>query len=339
MKIMIIGSGMMGSAMAVPALDNGHSVVLVGTPLDEKIIDGLKKDNYHITLKRELKGDISFKQFKEIESDIPECDILICGVSSFGAEWFAENVIPYLKSGQKVLAITKGLHLNNENQLIPFPVWFSELRRDVSFNAVGGPCISFELADRIHTEVAFCGKDRSILTEIRNVFSTDYYHISITDDINGIETAVALKNAYAMAVSLAIGVYTENDSAKPEKYNAQAGLFYEAVSEMKKIIRLLGGSENALMFGAGDLFVTVFGGRTRRLGIILGSGNTFTVALKMLKGVTLESVAIIRLLGNYFGKSLSSYPLMEHIFKRITENIIPEIPWDKMICDYFIGEN
>ena len=29
MKIVIIGSGMMGSAMKVPALDNGHSVVLV----------------------------------------------------------------------------------------------------------------------------------------------------------------------------------------------------------------------------------------------------------------------------------------------------------------------
>ena len=41
----------------------------------------------------------------------------------------------------------------------------------------------------------------------------------------GIETAVALKNAYAMAVSLAIGAYTKNDPSLPEKYNAQAGLF------------------------------------------------------------------------------------------------------------------
>ena len=84
MKIVIIGSGMMGSAMAVPALDNGHTVTLVGTPLDTEIIDGLKQSNYHKMLKRELKGDISFKQFEEIKGNIPECDILICGVSSFG---------------------------------------------------------------------------------------------------------------------------------------------------------------------------------------------------------------------------------------------------------------
>ena len=71
MKIVLIGSGMMGSAMSVPALDNGHSVVLVGTPLDTEIIDGLKESGYHKTLKRELKGDISFKQFEEIKDNIP----------------------------------------------------------------------------------------------------------------------------------------------------------------------------------------------------------------------------------------------------------------------------
>lgn len=50
---------------------------------------------------------------------------------------------------------------------------------------------SFELADRIHTEVAFCGKDKDILNELRAALKTEYYHISVTDDIAGIETAVA----------------------------------------------------------------------------------------------------------------------------------------------------
>ena len=192
MKIVIIGSGMMGSAMAVPALENGHSVVLVGTPLDNDIIDGLKTNGYHKTLKRKLVGDIAFKQYDDISEKIPNCDILVCGVSSFGAEWFAENVIPNLKSGQKVLAITKGLHKQEDGKLIPFPIWFANLRSDIYFNAVGGPCISFELAVKIHTEVAFCGKDKEILSILRNAFATNYYHISITNDINGIDVTAAL---------------------------------------------------------------------------------------------------------------------------------------------------
>ena len=37
--ITIIGSGMMGSALAFPAFENGNEVRLVGTPLDKEIID------------------------------------------------------------------------------------------------------------------------------------------------------------------------------------------------------------------------------------------------------------------------------------------------------------
>ena len=49
--IAIIGSGMMGSALAFPLSDNGHHVRLVGTPLDAAIISSLKAENYHPTLK------------------------------------------------------------------------------------------------------------------------------------------------------------------------------------------------------------------------------------------------------------------------------------------------
>ena len=85
----------------------------------------------------------------------------------------------------------------------------------------------------------------------------------------------------------------------------------------------------------GDLYVTVFGGRTRRLGAILGSGTEFTAAREMLAGVTLESVAIIELLGRYFGSKISEYPLMQHIHELITQNTLSDIPWNEFICDYF----
>ncbi|MBQ7208587.1 MAG: hypothetical protein IJS01_12385 [Lentisphaeria bacterium] len=50
--VTIIGAGMMGSAMARPASDNGHSVRLIGSPLDGAIIDALKAGKDHPTLKR-----------------------------------------------------------------------------------------------------------------------------------------------------------------------------------------------------------------------------------------------------------------------------------------------
>ena len=42
-KIVIIGAGAMGSAFALPCLDNKHDINIVGTHLEDKFIDGLKK--------------------------------------------------------------------------------------------------------------------------------------------------------------------------------------------------------------------------------------------------------------------------------------------------------
>ena len=53
--ITFIGAGQMASALTVPAFENGHEVRLVGTPLDRDVIDGLRKDNFHINLKRTCK--------------------------------------------------------------------------------------------------------------------------------------------------------------------------------------------------------------------------------------------------------------------------------------------
>ena len=46
-KITILGAGMMGSALAFPAAENGNEVHIVGTCLDDEIIDGYIKTRKH----------------------------------------------------------------------------------------------------------------------------------------------------------------------------------------------------------------------------------------------------------------------------------------------------
>ena len=45
--VTLIGSGQMASALTFPLYENGHEVRLVGSPLDNEIIDRLREDNYH----------------------------------------------------------------------------------------------------------------------------------------------------------------------------------------------------------------------------------------------------------------------------------------------------
>ncbi len=333
--ITIVGSGMMGSAMAFPACDNGHKVRLVGTPLDREIIDRAKTDGYHITLKRRLPDGVECYQIEELNTALEGCDLLIGGVSSFGIEWFGDEVLPKIPKSLLVISITKGLHTTNDGEFVSFPDYLATKPGcgGISLNAIGGPCISFELADRHHTFVAFCGHDIEILKKIKNMLATDYYHINITDDVIGLETAVAMKNAYALGVALAIGMAeNKNGIGCAEEYNPQAALFAQSVRETIELLRIAGGCANEILYNAGDLYVTVFGGRTRKIGAYLGRGMTFTQAREKLKGVTLESVAIAQVVVDALkqrGENLSKFPLLCHIYDMITKNITVDVPWKK----------
>ena len=108
MKIItIIGAGMMGSALAFPARENGNTVRIVGTPLDREIIQVCCKTGRHPKFNRDFPEGISYYQFEELSDALPGTDFVICGGSSFGVEWYAENVLPVLPEGM-VMPMPKG---------------------------------------------------------------------------------------------------------------------------------------------------------------------------------------------------------------------------------------
>lgn len=337
--ITIVGAGMMGSAMSIPASDNGHEVRIVGSPLDREIIEKAKENGYHITLKRQLPDNIKYYQAEELDKAMENCDLLIGGVSSFGVEWFGEKVLPNISKEIPVLSITKGLHALADGTLASLPDYLAAKHgcEGLSLNAVGGPCISFELADRHDTVVAFCGHNIDELIKIKDMLSTDYYHINLSTDVIGVETAVAMKNAYALGVSLAIGMAeAKNGIGCKEEYNQQAGLFAQSTREMYRLLKIAGGKEEQILYGAGDLYVTVFGGRTRKIGTLLGRGLTYEQAADELRGVTLESVAITKVVIEALKKldsagkaEIGQFPLLMHIYDMITGKATVDVPWQK----------
>lgn len=344
--ITIIGAGMMGSAMAFPACRNGNTVRLVGTPLDRAIIAHGQKTQEHLTLTHDVNGvktsfrmpdQVTFHYYEELADCMKGADLLICGVSSFGLQWFCENVIPTIPAELPVLSITKGMidDGNNCGNLISYPEYMLRFTdKALKINAVGGPCTSYELADLDPTEVTFCGEDIELLRWIRSLFETDFYHISLSTDVRGVECSVALKNAYALGVSLAIGLSYRREGRVFEHYNSQAALFGQAAREMSMLLTLCGSASDCIWLGVGDLYVTVFGGRTRRIGTLLGEGKTFDEAMEILKGVTLESIVIARRTADAVlemaksGRaSTADFPLLMHIRELLVDGALVNVPW------------
>jgi len=332
--ITVIGSGVMGSAMSFPARTNGHTVRLVGTMLDREIITHLKETGYHLNLKRILPDNVEYYQLEDLNKAMDNTDLIIGGVSSFGVEWFSENIIPCLPTDIPVLSVTKGMINQTDGSLISYPGYYSSKAPGKDFCAIGGPCTSYELADSDNTHVCFCGNNANSLLVMKSLLETPYYNISITTDIEGLECAVALKNAYALAVSLTVGLSLKRDNTL--HYNSQAAVFGQSIKEMRKLLALYGYNEENIIYGAGDLYVTVFGGRTRQIGTLLGMGHSFDSAMQELDGITLESVVIttrigesVKTLVNNGKANINDFPLMNHIYNIITKNEPVNIPWSK----------
>ena len=337
--ITMIGAGQMASALSFPLRENGHEVRLVGTPLDREIIEELRKSRYHLNLKRTLPEGIRAYQIGEVYEALENADVVVNGVSSFGLDWFSEEMLPVLPEHVPLLSITKGLMDTEEGGLIPYPYLLEErlpAGKKLDINAVGGPCTSYELADRDDSHVAFCGRNMETLRYLKGIFACPYYHVSLSTDVKGVECEVALKNAYALGVTLAVGLSEKRDQKIGAiHYNSQAALFGQSLREMKELIAFLGGGEENLIFGGGDLYVTIYGGRTRKLGTLLGRGLKIEEALQELSGVTLESVVVarrtaraVRRLSEQGKLCLSDFPLLMYVDALLQGKEAGEIPWE-----------
>ena len=340
--ITIIGAGMMGSALAFPARENGNDVRLVGTHLDREIIEGCRKTGRHPKFVKDFPAGVKYYQIEELDEAMEGADFVIGGVSSFGVQWFGEEILPRIPENVPVITVTKGLMDQPDGTLITYlDLWeqmLSSKGKKLCLNAIGGPCTSYELVAHDQTEVSFCGKDMDVLRMIKSAMATDYYHISLSTDIVGVESAVALKNGYALGIALTIGLNQKQFGLDSElHFNSQAAVFGHAVREMAKLLQLQGaGTLDNLVLGAGDLYVTVYGGRTRLVGILLGRGLNIHEAKAELNGVTLESLVVaervaraVRVKADRGLLNIEEFPLLMHIDEIITQGKEVNIPWEK----------
>lgn len=338
--ITIVGAGMMGSALAFPARENGNEVRIVGTHLDRDIIDACRATGKHPKFDTAFPSGISYHQIEEIKTALAGADFVIGGVSSFGVDWFADQVLPLIPDGTPVLTVTKGLMDTGDGKLLTYPdLWqkkLDELVKTIPLNAIGGPCTSYELVAHDQTEVTFCGGDLSVLQKLKKAMQTDYYHISLSTDVTGIESAVALKNGYALGIALTIGLNQKKFGNDVLHFNSQAAVFGQATKEMYRLLEYQNAlSLNNLCVGVGDLYVTVYGGRTRLVGILLGKGMNIDEAKAELKGVTLESLVVAERVARAVKIAIEKgtlcekdFPLLLHIDQILREKKEVNIPWE-----------
>jgi len=348
--VTVLGSGIMGSALAIPLADNGHEVRLVGTHLDREIIDSVKATGIHPGLALELPPSVGAYQLEEAEAAFDGAEIALSGVNSFGVRWAGERLASLLRPGMLVLAIAKGMEATDDGSLRILPDVLAdpvpeEVRAQVPFSAIVGPSIAGEVAVRRDTSVLFAGPDQAALDRLAELFRTDSYHVWTTTDLLGAEICAAMKNCYALSVGFAEGVLdrigASNDPYRA--HNVEAALFAQGALEMRRMVHVLGGRPETAdgLAAVGDCYVTSAGGRNVRVGRLLGAGMGFSEAWERLGHITLEGAAAIRVIGSALPKLTErgligpdELPLLRHLYEVIALERPLDVPWAR----FFGGE-
>ena len=349
-KIVVFGSGIMGTALAFPSAENGNEVHLVGTFLDRESIESIQTTGVHPNLDLKVPESVQAHQLEEAAEVIKDADVVMGGVNSFGVEWAGEQLAAMMQPGQHFLCVTKGMRADEDGNLKLLPdVYRSyfdpKLADSITWNAVVGPSIAGEVAVHHDTAVVFTGEDKEALEYLAGLYRTDYYHVWTSTDFVGHETGAATKNIYAFAAGFADGLLRsqgkEND--RYVMYNMGAALFAQGQKELRSFVKFMGGKPETAdgLGGVGDMFVTSMGGRNVKAGGYVGEGIPFSrVRDELMKGVTLEGVAAINVVGAALRKLTErgvvreeEYPLCRFLYSVVAEDAPLDIPWDKFFAD------
>jgi len=328
----------------MPLADNGHRISLVGTHLDDDIIEHIHETRVHPGLRTRLADNVTPYPIVALAGEIKDADLVVLGVNSHGVDWAVRTLSPLMRPDVPVVMVTKGLHGDGQTlSILPhalqqgFPASF---RDRLNINAIGGPSIAGELAARRHTCVQVTGKDQGTLDHLAGLLRTPYYHIWTNTDLIGVEVCVAMKNLYALAAGLVIGLLERDGAAEngAAMHNLAAGIFAQGLYETAYLVETLGGQVRSVytLPGAGDLYVTCLGGRNSRMGRWLGLGLRYEDAraqhmpsdsvegamLALAVGPTVEAMVHA---GKLDAKHL---PLFLHMIDIVCHTASARIPWD-----------
>ena len=340
-KIIIIGAGAMSSAFAVPCVENKNKVIIVGTHLEDEVIDYINtNNNIHPALKTQLPKEIKFERFEKLQSILQKnIDLIVVGVSSAGIEWFVNQISKNYKNTISIVSLTKGLSiLDNELSTLSDKIknlLKKEGHSEVNISAIKGPCLAVGLANKMRTGAIIANNNIEESQSLKEIISTNYYSTEISEDITGVELSGAIKNIYSMLIGASEGL--SNSKAPKEiqsKYylNTAASLIHRSISEMVEFVSHYGGKPETVygLAGLGDLYVSAIGGRNSLMGKYLGEGYLYNEAKeKFMKNITIEGAQLALEIGPKILQDLNPkhFPLMFSVLQTICENKKLKISW------------
>ena len=313
MKILLIGAGAWGTALAVSAARAGRDVTLWAR--NASLLQQLQAER---TNGRYLPGIALPASLQLAGGDTPLAqavvgqDLVIIATPVSGVR----GVLQQLQDARAPVAwLSKGFEAPQAASAPnskPFGLLAHEIRAQAAINlragVLSGPSFALEVARGQPTALVAASEHADVRDALVAAFHGPTFRVYASDDVVGVEVGGAVKNVLAIATGLCDGLALG--------LNARAALITRGLAEMTRLGVALGAHAETFtgLSGLGDLVLTATGdlSRNRRVGLLLASGQTLAQAVDSL-GHVAEGVYCARTVAQRAAHLGVSMPITEAV--------------------------
>lgn len=262
---LVVGAGSWGTALTAVLAERGLQVQFWGR--DEGLMTEIQQSRRNARYLPDLILPDNIEAISRLE-DIRPADLVVLVVPSKAVRETAQNLsqLPALQSCKVLISCAKGIELKSGKRLTEI---IKESFPNTPLAVLTGPNHAEEVSQRMATAAVVACEEESIARDVQACFTLPWFRTYTSDDVKGVEWAGAMKNPYAIAAGIALGLKLGD--------NAIAALVTRALAEMVRLGVVMGGRPESFMglAGVGDLMTTCYSehSRNHRVGRQLGEGK------------------------------------------------------------------
>lgn len=275
-KISLLGAGTWGSALAILLSNNGHDVT-IWTKIEREAKE-LNENRHNLKNLPQAVLPDEVKITLDLKEACTDKDLIVMAVASPYIRQTAKEASPYIKEGQILVNVSKGIEDKTLKTL-------SEVIRDeipqADIAVLSGPSHAEEVSRGVPTTIVVGAQTKETARFIQDIFMNEVFRVYTSPDIIGIELGGSLKNVIALAAGIVDGLgYGDN---------TKAALMTRGMAEISRLGMKMGGKMETFagLSGFGDLFVTCTSKHSRNwnAGYLIGQGKTMEEAMNQVKQV------------------------------------------------------
>lgn len=203
-EVTIMGAGSWGLALAILLNNNGHHVNVWSVFPDEVELLAKERENKKCLPGVHIPENIEFSA--DTEYVVEKSDVIVLAVASPYTRSTAKLFAPYVKKGQYIVNVGKGIE---EDTLMTLCQVVEQEIPQCTAAVLSGPSHAEEVGRMIPTTCVIGTHKKEDAEYLQNIFMNDVFRVYTSPDMLGICIGGALKNVIALAAGIADGLAME----------------------------------------------------------------------------------------------------------------------------------